>query len=73
VALSAFLTEDDLVIRESIGAMLFEVLKANVVGIAETSDASPTWLAMHDGDWDFEVIELMHNPFKTGTAWLVNS
>jgi two-component system OmpR family response regulator len=68
--LAAFLIEDDPVIRDSIGAMLTEVLHANVVGIAETSDDALAWLALHEGHWDLAVLDLY---LKKGTGFNVLS
>lgn len=70
MSLAAFLIEDDPVIRESIGDMLTEVLHANVVGVAETSDDALAWLAMNEGHWDLAVLDLY---LKKGTGFNVLS
>lgn len=68
--LSAFLIEDDPVIRENIGIMLAEVLNAQVVGIAETSDDALAWFEVNEGHWDVAVLDLF---LKEGTGFTVLS
>ncbi len=70
MSLAAFLIEDDLVIRDSLGTMLEELLDARVVGSAETSDDALAWLQTHDGRWDLAVLDLF---LKEGTGFTVLS
>jgi len=66
--LAVFLIEDDPKIRENLGILLADMLNAQVVGMAETSDDALAWLAVHDRHWDLVVLDLF---LKEGTGFTV--
>lgn len=70
MSLNAFLIEDDPVSRDSVSTLMTELLSANVVGTAETSDDALEWIALNEGKWDVAVLDLF---LKEGTGFTVLS
>jgi len=55
---TAFLVEDNKVIRDNLIPTLESLSDARVAGVAETEDDAMAWLISHDGHWDVAVIDL---------------
>jgi DNA-binding NarL/FixJ family response regulator len=66
--LTAFMVEDDPVIRETLSIMLLEFLGAHVVGTAETAEDALAWIAASDRHWDLTVLDLF---LREGTGFTV--
>ncbi len=55
--LSAFLVEDNPLIRENLTAALTELAPVQLVGWAAGEDAARQWLSAHD-DWQLAIVDL---------------
>ncbi|MGJ7607003.1 response regulator [Variovorax sp. LT1R20] len=56
--LTAFLVEDNKVIRDNLIPTIESLSAARVDGTAETEDDAITWLISHNGHWDVAVVDL---------------
>lgn len=68
MVLAIFLVEDDWRIQEHFKLLVGEVLGAQVVGVAETSDEALAWIAANDGLWNLMVLDLC---LRQGTGFQV--
>jgi DNA-binding NarL/FixJ family response regulator len=55
---TAFLVEDNKVIRDNLIPAIESLSAARVEGTAETADDAVAWLTSHDGHWDVAVVDL---------------
>jgi DNA-binding NarL/FixJ family response regulator len=55
---TAFLVEDNHVIRDNLIPTIESLSAARVEGHAETEDEAMAWLEAHDGRWDVAVVDL---------------
>ncbi|WPG41629.1 hypothetical protein [Variovorax sp. EBFNA2] len=55
---TAFLVEDNRVIRDNLIPTIESLSDARVAGVAETEDDAMAWLISHDGHWEVAVIDL---------------
>ncbi|OAK58047.1 hypothetical protein A3K87_03285 [Variovorax paradoxus] len=55
---TAFLVEDNQVIRDNLIPTIESLSAARVAGIAETEEEAMAWLDAHDGHWDVAVVDL---------------
>lgn len=55
---TAFLVEDNKVIRDNLIPTIESLSAARVQGVAETEFEAIAWLDSHDGNWDVAVVDL---------------
>lgn len=67
---TAFIVEDDPVIREGLSTLLCETLNAHVVGVAETAEDALAWISAYNTHWDLTVLDLF---LRQGTGFTVLS
>ena len=65
MAISVFLVEDNLKIRENLIPALADLGSASVMATAESEGEAIGWLAKHKGQWDLAVVDFF---LKQGTG-----
>jgi len=71
LTLKAFIVEDNMSIRESLGEALWELAGIATVGYAGSEKAAVAWLANPDNDWDLAIIDLILEPGGSGLGVLL--
>lgn len=55
---SAFLVEDNILIRDNLISVLADLADVLVIASAATENAAKSWLSSHNGQWDLCVVDL---------------
>jgi len=66
LALTAFVVEDNVSIRESLIEALAELADIRTGGVASSEKAAIAWLTNPDNEWDIAIVDLILEPGGSG-------